>query len=1315
MAVTSVTVKGPVNNQPMPDTITRPAVWFSWAGGTGPYNVEVVWDDDALFGDANGHQQTETDTGLSVDDYSLAPPTDLDDLAVQWWARVTVTDTADSGSQQAVVSFTYFPTNPLDRTSLHLLANVGVGFDPTDEPDGGWGTGGTVGPDGNTIDFRRHLHLLSNVGVGFKETDEPIDGWGTGGNPDGGDGDEITFRRYLHLLNNVVETQPCPFLVSLSTPIAREGDGVVLSGQGLVSATSPSDGWGAEVRVYQTPDNDADFQVLTVVSYTAGETLDSITVQIPAGVTSGYVRVVHTVTPACAGSNFLFLEILEGISDPEAGWWIEAWTADGQTKKIAHVPCERASVQKILNGVGSGKIEVPADFVRIPEIIDPAPRNQAGVKQPKIQSLLKVYTDNRVRHAFFAEQYDQELADPAMSTAIISGDDIKSYLGRGVLFPQDHPNPRIRAGDWQWGSTANQVPNGNLEDSPELITNGGFEEGDVDPWEPTFDVEEEDDEEVEVPNAQLFASNTVARTGSWSMRINPTVAGTGAWRRLSVQPGERVYIDAWVRDATTSGQTAQLEAVYFESDDDPDDPQQVEVSLASESTTLETNWKRLRLVFVVPADVTQVDLRITNESGSPVDFWLDDATGRNTVRPWFPNGDATLWIWAGHQLDGSWSMRVNPEKLHDGALQVIPVTPGQKLTISGAVSPGDGEQVTLRAVIGGVAHTAVATGTGLGDSWTVLSVSGTVAADETQVRFGFLTLEDDPGDFLVDAVSAVAGSPATTAGGIVLQMLEIIQGRGDLPLVTTDFTQNITSNGATWAESAIAVTLRRGTSLLDVLNQLATFGIDWDFTHDFVLRMFNRKGIDRTLLADCPVLRSGTPTVVDGKMIRRIPRYTDVFAEGGDGIWLTATNPADEAAVGGRTLYLEASGAATASALQSAANNALDQEQARTESLTLDVSDVDDHSKPWLAFDDGDSVLLDLPGVASMQEYPEGFRVMAVTADLDREDPTFTLSLNWMVLEDAAAQAAALRLLLEKSRVTSTSPGVSGLGTGGTIIGTGGSGPHTHQASEIDGLQQGIAAGSPAGGDLAGTYPAPTVMRVRNRLVATPTAKGDLWVYNGSQLVRLPVGPTGRILKANPATPSGLEWAVESGGGGGGAGGVPHGRIKTSTETAYLLPGVTPLAVGAATGTGVDTIFYAPIVVDADLDIDGLAAECTAGSAAGRLGRIGLYEANLDWQPTERVIEGQIDLSSTGIKTVGANFTLPAGRYLTAITTNHATPAFRFIRAEPFGSVFLGSNKVINNLSVNSSFGTLPDPGVPFDTIAKTANLLAYRVFLVVT
>lgn len=92
---------------------------------------------------------------------------------------------------------------------LYLLANVGVGFDDTDDNSASTGFVSQSYPDGALIDFNRYLHLLANVGVGFDGTDDnsASTGFVSQSYPDG---DVVSFNRYLYLLAYIIRAFRSP-------------------------------------------------------------------------------------------------------------------------------------------------------------------------------------------------------------------------------------------------------------------------------------------------------------------------------------------------------------------------------------------------------------------------------------------------------------------------------------------------------------------------------------------------------------------------------------------------------------------------------------------------------------------------------------------------------------------------------------------------------------------------------------------------------------------------------------------------------------------------------------------------------------------------------------------------------------------------------------------------------------------------------------------------------------------------------------------------------------------------------------------------
>jgi hypothetical protein len=185
---------------------------------------------------------------------------------------------------------------------------------------------------------------------------------------------------------------------------------------------------------------------------------------------------------------------------------------------------------------------------------------------------------------------------------------------------------------------------------------------------------------------------------------------------------------------------------------------------------------------------------------------------------------------------------------------------------------------------------------------------------------------------------------------------------------------------------------------------------------------------------------------------------------------------------------------------------------------------------------------------------------------------------------------------------------------------------------------------------------------------------------------------------------------------GSGAGGIGEGRpAGVGAVTSYVLPGL--MMHSMATGqlpTG--SRFYQPLIVREPITLVNLVAECTAGNAATRALRGGLYEADEEWQPGDLLVEGAFDVSTTGVKTISASaLALPAGRYLTCMETNHATPTMRTWGSAPLfaGS---GASALVGHLTLaGTSYGTLPDPGLAWTSITPTTNATFHRIILQVT
>ena len=945
-----------------------------------------------------------------------------------------------------------------------------------------WGVseGGTQGPDGNVIDFERPHYLLQNVGAGYRETDTPPAGWGVdeGGSPDGGDGWTGDFDRFHYLLENVTTTQPCPFIFAIEPNVGRVGDSFIIRGQGLVGASSPTaDPWDAVVRIYETPSFAAAFVTATITSWTAGNTEDTITVEIPSGATNGHVAVLHTTTPTCTGSNFKFLSVIAQTPDLDAGWWIQAWTIDVSQRLIAAlpVPSGSATFQKIKSDVGSGTVELPA-FV--PDAADPTLNLVDQICRTddtttKIETLLRVYMDGILRYAFFAHDRSEPYGEPGNERVSITGPGRESVVNWGTITSQDWPAGAVRSGDFIFGSGANAVRNGGGEDGGSPWFNGGAEDGLFDPWTATG-------------GNVLTADGSVVRTGAFSIRAGVNTAiGDGAEQSLSVKPGQRVFLDAYIKTNGAVTDNIRFETYHL---DDAD----AEVSLATDDTTLSAAWQPTAVEFTVPDGITQIfgAFRTTTTPAAAYDFFIDDADGAHSTDPWLTHEGAAIELDDINVTEGTYSFKVTPSTtiINSGINQIAPVQANTDYTYTVRLTGTVGKLVRLRAIFD---ETTVVSEITIVAGVNDLSVSGTAGNDQSGALIVVESRDATGADpFWVDDIRLTPGQPAGSGGTIVTDILDPIQSRGTLTFLQTNWTDTLDSNGEAWEDGTLAITIAHGQSFARLLDRLVTFGLEWEVTDNYELRIVNALGNDLTLLPDgVPVITSGK-AVIGGDIGGENPRATRWFAEGAGGIWTSMSNPDWETTLDQRETYISNTTAPDATTLGKLIAAAEGDEDARGTRLKVTMT-RGDNLRPFVDFDIGDTIYVDLPAQGVTKDK---FRVVSITVRLAGEgtDVTYIVDLNRLEYEEAATLAAAVQRLLTKGLDDGAL--APGAGVVGSSIGSGtGSGQtvttdpqplpiHDHVFLDI--------TDRAASGDLSGTYPAPLVTQLRGRPIGV-TAPND--------------------------------------------------------------------------------------------------------------------------------------------------------------------------------------------------------------------------------
>jgi hypothetical protein len=176
---------------------------------------------------------------------------------------------------------------------------------------------------------------------------------------------------------------------------------------------------------------------------------------------------------------------------------------------------------------------------------------------------------------------------------------------------------------------------------------------------------------------------------------------------------------------------------------------------------------------------------------------------------------------------------------------------------------------------------------------------------------------------------------------------------------------------------------------------------------------------------------------------------------------------------------------------------------------------------------------------------------------------------------------------------------------------------------------------------------------------------------------------------------------------------VAQGRAKIGATTYYSIPGVVVTAI-ATTTVAQDTIRYTPILIPTTVTLDQLAIEVsTASGTGGSTARMGLYNADTDWQPTTLVVDGgTVATDSTGVKTASISQQLSPGRYLLAInaSVNVACRAFRSGIPGNTLADSLGGSAFLSNLRVASAYAAFAGTGVVANAASSSSTPMEYVI-----
>jgi hypothetical protein len=170
-----------------------------------------------------------------------------------------------------------------------------------------------------------------------------------------------------------------------------------------------------------------------------------------------------------------------------------------------------------------------------------------------------------------------------------------------------------------------------------------------------------------------------------------------------------------------------------------------------------------------------------------------------------------------------------------------------------------------------------------------------------------------------------------------------------------------------------------------------------------------------------------------------------------------------------------------------------------------------------------------------------------------------------------------------------------------------------------------------------------------------------------------------------------------------------RGRPKVGGTSYYAVPGATFSSVGTRNMTN-GRIYYSPWTVDRVITIDQLAIEVSTNVASSEC-RIGVYNADTDWQPTSLIVDsGIIDCSTTGVKTVSVSITLQPGRYLAAVIANSTQTLRQFRGGNAFLTDTLGATPFYQDLFVASTYGPLNSTGVAWTSSVASAGGIGHQI-----
>lgn len=233
------------------------------------------------------------------------------------------------------------------------------------------------------------------------------------------------------------------------------------------------------------------------------------------------------------------------------------------------------------------------------------------------------------------------------------------------------------------------------------------------------------------------------------------------------------------------------------------------------------------------------------------------------------------------------------------------------------------------------------------------------------------------------------------------------------------------------------------------------------------------------------------------------------------------------------------------------------------------------------------------------------------------------------------------------------------------------------------------------------------------------------------------------ILVPGPQGPQGATGDTGApGSGGGGAAGPPgmdgedgdwlplpgqgesliiRGRPKNATVTYHCLPGVaiTGFSASGVPPAAANTDHYQPFLLDRTMEFDSVDLRLTDDPVDGNNLRVGIYAADINWQPEGNPLADSGDISTDliGVKSYdfgGSPLALPAGRYLLVfnITTASSVAFATWDGNVPGASALDIASGGWNRLwTVARTYAAFPSPGTHWTATGNSATNPTMRYY----